>query len=69
MTQPMTNNSAAIVYPHQLWEKNAAVAAADFIVLVEDPLFFTQYQFHAQKLLLHRASMTEYAQTCKRLGK
>ena len=67
--QPMNNKSAAIVYPHQLWEKNAAVAAADLVVLVEDPLFFTQYQFHAQKLLLHRASMTEYAQTCKRLGK
>ncbi len=65
----MTNKSVAIVYPHQLWEKNAAVAAAESVVLVEDPLFFTQYQFHAQKLLLHRATMTEYAQTCKRLGK
>jgi deoxyribodipyrimidine photolyase-related protein len=61
--------SAALVYPHQLWEKNSAVAAADIVFLVEDPLFFTQYQFHAQKLVLHRASMTEYMQRCERLGK
>ena len=38
-------------------------------MLVEDPLFFTQYRFHAQKLVLHRASMTEFAQQCERLGK
>ena len=65
----MINPFAAIVYPHQLWKNNAAVAAAQSVVLVEDPLFFTQYQFHSQKLLLHRASMTEYAETCKGLGK
>ena len=52
--------SAAIVYPHQLWENNGAVKVADIVFLVEDPLFFTQYQFHAQKILLHRASMSEY---------
>jgi len=65
----MTNKSAAVVYPHQLWEKNEAVSAADIVFLVEDPLFFTQYRFHAQKVLLHRASMTEFMQRCERLGK
>ena len=65
----MTNKLAAIVYPHQLWEVHPAVSAADVVVLVEDPLFFTQYQFHAQKLILHRASMTEFAERCKLLGK
>ena len=65
----MTNKPAAIVYPHQLWEKNAAVSAAPIVVLVEDPLFFTQYRFHVQKLVLHRATMTEFIRNCKRLGK
>lgn len=65
----MTNKLAAIVYPHQLWEVHPAVSAAKVVVLVEDPLFFTQYQFHAQKLVLHRASMTEFTERCERLGK
>jgi len=65
----MTNQLAALVYPHQLWEDNPAVVASDTVVLVEDPLFFTQYKFHSQKLVLHRASMSEYAENNKQLGK
>ncbi len=60
---------AALVYPHQLWESNPAVIGSRIVVLVEDPLFFSQYNFHAQKLLLHRASMTEFSAYCHRLGK
>jgi deoxyribodipyrimidine photolyase-related protein len=65
----MDSSSVAIVYPHQLWEKHPAVLAADHVFLVEDPLFFRQYPFHVQKLVLHRASMTEFSNLCKRLGK
>jgi deoxyribodipyrimidine photolyase-related protein len=65
----MTQKRAALVYPHQLWEQNPAVAAADTVFLVEDPLFFAQYRFHAQKLVLHRASMTEYSTLCEQMGK
>jgi deoxyribodipyrimidine photolyase-related protein len=66
----MANKStAAIVYPHQLWAKSPAIAASDVVILVEDPLFFSQYRFHVQKLVLHRASMTEFIQHCERLGK
>lgn len=65
----MTIKSAALVYPHQLWATNPAVEAAQLVVLVEDPLFFRQYQFHVQKLVLHRASMTEFMQRCERSGK
>ena len=65
----MTHSIAALVYPHQLWEQNPAVSNAKAIFLIEDPLFFTQYQFHAQKLILHRASMTEFAARCERAGK
>lgn len=61
--------SAALVYPHQLWANHPAVDAASIVVVVEDPLFFTQYEFHLQKLVLHRASMTEFIQRCESLGK
>ena len=53
---------AALVYPHQLYENHSAVRDADCVYLVEDPLFFSQYNFHKQKLILHRASMKAYAE-------
>ena len=65
----MNQMIGALVYPHQLWESNPAVSGAKIVVLVEDPLFFSQYNFHAQKLILHRASMTEFSVYCRRLGK
>ncbi|MCY2982537.1 MAG: cryptochrome/photolyase family protein [Planctomycetota bacterium] len=65
----MSIKTTALVYPHQLFAKHPAVSAADTVVLVEDPLFFKQFQFHAQKLVLHRASMSEFAEQCKQLGK
>ena len=30
------------------------------VVLAEDPWFFTRFRFHAQKLVLHRATMKRY---------
>ena len=65
----MTMKSAALVYPHQLWANHPAVDAASVVVVVEDPLFFTHYKFHSQKLVLHRASMTEFIQRAEGLGK
>lgn len=53
--------TTALVYPHQLFDPHPAVAGADAAFLVEDPLFFRQYRFHKQKLMLHRATMKRYA--------
>lgn len=50
----------ALVYPHQLYEVQPALAGADQVWLIEEPLLFTQFRFHRQKLILHRASMREY---------
>jgi deoxyribodipyrimidine photolyase-related protein len=61
----MKVESAALVYPHQLWENNPAVLRSNVIFLIEDPLFFSHYNFHCQKLVLHRASMTEFAANCE----
>lgn len=53
--------TAALIYPHQLFESHPAAVGADVVFLVEDPLFFRQYAFHKQKLILHRATMKRYA--------
>jgi deoxyribodipyrimidine photolyase-related protein len=50
-----------LVFPHQLFEENPLLGQVEEIYLIEEDLFFTQYPFHQQKLVLHRASMKEYA--------
>lgn len=50
----------ALILPHQLFEPHPAIQGANRVLLVEEPLFFTQYAFHAQKLRFHRESMTRY---------
>jgi len=53
--------SLFLVYPHQLFE-NIEQLKDKKVLLIEEPLFFTQYKFHIQKLILHRASMKFYEQ-------
>ena len=52
---------AALIFPHQLYAASPVLDKADAIYLVEDPLFFRQYDFHRSKLVLHRASMKAFA--------
>lgn len=66
-------SSAALVFPHQLFENHPALAKGRPVYLAEDPLIFgndTQYPlaFHKQKLVLHRASMQAYADELKAHG-
>jgi deoxyribodipyrimidine photolyase-related protein len=51
---------ATIIFPHQLFKNHPAVKAGLPVFLVEEDLFFKQYYFHKQKLVLHRASMKAY---------
>ncbi len=51
-----------LVFPHQLFEQHLDAPSGTTFVLVEDDLFFRQYAFHTQKLVLHRASMRRFAQ-------
>lgn len=53
-------NAVTIVFPHQLFKEHPAIAKGQTVYLVEECLFFTQYLFHQQKLVLHRASMKFY---------
>lgn len=57
-----------ILFPHQMFIHDERVVSAEQIIFFEHPLFFTQYNFHVQKILLHRASMQWAAQTCRDRG-
>ena len=51
-----------LVFPHQLFKSHPAIANGRTVYLIEEKLFFSQYNFHQQKLVMHRASMKAYAQ-------
>ncbi|MEN9349408.1 MAG: hypothetical protein RL372_386 [Bacteroidota bacterium] len=53
---------AAIIFPHQLFNNAEQLDKNKRHYLVEEHLFFTQYHFHKEKLVLHRASMKAYEQ-------
>ncbi len=59
---------ATVIFPHQLFEKHPALQKKVPVYLVEDPLYFTQYPFHRQKIILHRASMKYYAAILEKKG-
>lgn len=52
--------AATLIFPHQLFKEHPAVSTGRKIFLVEEWLFFHQYTFIKQKLVLHRASMQFY---------
>ena len=49
-----------ILFPHQLFEENVLINTCQEIYLVEEWLFFRQYNFHQRKIAFHRASMKFY---------
>lgn len=52
--------SVFILFPNHLFKDVSPLNNASEIWLVEEYLYFGQYAFHKQKLLLHRASMKYY---------
>lgn len=54
-------NSVFIVFPHHLFKDISILKTYREVWLIEEFLFFKQYNFHQQKLVLHRASMKAYA--------
>ncbi len=53
-------NAVTIIFPHQLFQNHPALQNGRVVYLTEEWLFFRQYNFHRQKLVLHRASMKFY---------
>lgn len=54
------NHAATLIFPHQLFESHPALANNRSIYLIEHTRFFTDFAFHKQKLLLHRATLRMY---------
>jgi deoxyribodipyrimidine photolyase-related protein len=60
--------SVSIIFPHQLFEQSPLLDLDQAIYLVEEWLFFKQYNFHKQKIALHRASMKFYESYLQQKG-
>lgn len=54
-------NEVSVLFPHQLYQQHPALDRDRPVYLVEEFLYFKQYPFHKQKIVLHRASMQYYA--------
>jgi deoxyribodipyrimidine photolyase-related protein len=48
------------IFPHQLYQSNPLFSIEGIIYLIEEHLFFKQYNFHKQKIAFHRATMKYY---------
>jgi deoxyribodipyrimidine photolyase-related protein len=57
-----------LVFPHHLFKDHPGLSKDRDVVLVEEWLFFSQYRFHRQKLMLHRASMKAYEDSLRGQG-
>ncbi|MEO7766413.1 MAG: cryptochrome/photolyase family protein [Ferruginibacter sp.] len=53
-------NEAVLVFPHHLFRRHPAMKLSRQVYLLEEWLFFRQYNFHKQKLILHRSGMKFY---------
>ncbi|NDA63606.1 MAG: hypothetical protein EBX50_16465 [Chitinophagia bacterium] len=51
-----------LLFPHQLFKNPLPVNPTTPVYLIEQELFFTQFRFHKQKIILHRSSMKYYEQ-------
>ncbi len=49
-----------LIFPHQLYQEITKISGVKQLLIIEDYLFFKQFQFHQQKLIFHRASMKFY---------
>ena len=55
------HDARATGLPHQLFIEHLDADRQTVLVLVEPDLFFRQYSFHRQKLVLHRSTMRAFA--------
>ncbi|MCX2575382.1 cryptochrome/photolyase family protein [Pedobacter sandarakinus] len=61
-------NVVNLIFPHQLFKDNALFDLDGEYYLIEENLFFTQYNFHQQKIAFHRATMKSYEQYLQQKG-
>lgn len=52
--------TAKLIFPHQLFDSNPLFDVDGPSFLIEEFLYFRQYNFHKQKIAFHRATMKSY---------
>jgi deoxyribodipyrimidine photolyase-like uncharacterized protein len=60
--------AVTLIFPHQLFANHPCIVRGQDVYLIEECLFFKQYRFHQQKLVLHRVSMKKYAELLDQLN-
>ncbi|MFM1793836.1 MAG: hypothetical protein RL642_221 [Bacteroidota bacterium] len=55
----------SLIFPHQLFHEHPALHQTEIVYLIEEELFFHEFKFHQQKIILHKASMLAYAEKLK----
>lgn len=60
--------NTAIIFPNQLFKNVEFLSLVDIVYLIEEDLFFNQFNFHQQKIIFHRASMQYYKNYLENLG-
>jgi deoxyribodipyrimidine photolyase-related protein len=53
-------NTVTAIFPYQLFQNQPRLHKNVAVYFIEDALFFKQFNFHQQKLVLHRASTKFY---------
>ncbi|MCY7362188.1 MAG: cryptochrome/photolyase family protein, partial [Ignavibacteria bacterium] len=53
-------SEVALIFPHQMFKHHPALQKNRQVFLVEEWLFFRNYNFHQQKIILHRSGMKFY---------
>ena len=64
----MEHKTVVLIFPHQLFKSHPAIKKGGEVYLVEEYLFFNQYNFNKKKLVLHRASMQWYKDYLQQKG-
>ena len=54
------NKTARLIFPNQLFEESELLQLEGDVFLVEEHLFFKQYNFHKRKICFHRETMKNY---------
>ena len=62
------STQVSLIFPNQLYKQHPAIHNNRPAYLVEEWHFFNQYQFHKEKLVLHRSSMKFYEAFLKEQG-
>lgn len=55
------SKTVGLLFPNQLFKENPILDFTEEVYIIEEHLFFRQYNFHQQKIAFHRATMKFYA--------